>query len=272
MRSPPGWSCLGFLATFRGVIRLKNLAKTFDGGETFAVRDLSLDVPPGKTLVLLGSSGSGKSTTLKLINRLLEPSEGSVEIDGVDVAGTDPVELRRSIGYAFQGIGLFPHMTVEENVAIVPRMIGWSSGRRRERARELLELVSLDPAEYATRFPEKLSGGQRQRVGVARALAADPDYLLMDEPFGALDAVTRDHLQQEFSALQERLSKTVVFVTHDLMEALALGHLVAVLHEGRLHQVGRKEELIRAPATDFVRSLFERPARQLSELSDLLPS
>ncbi len=255
-----------------GVIRLRNLGKSFDDGGSFAVRELSLDVLPGETLVLLGSSGSGKSTTLKLINRLLEPTEGSVEIDEVDVRVRDPVELRRSIGYVFQGIGLFPHMTVEENAAVVLRALGRPGSERRDRARELLDLVGLPPAEYAERLPAELSGGQRQRVGVARALAADPDVLLMDEPFGALDAVTRDHLQQEFTSLQRRLHKTVVFVTHDLMEAFALGDRIAVMHEGRLQQVGSGEALIRAPATEFVRNLIERPARRLSALSDLLSS
>jgi osmoprotectant transport system ATP-binding protein len=251
------------------VIRLRRLGKSFDGGTTYAVRHVSLDVPSGETLVLLGSSGSGKSTTLKMINRLVEPTEGSVELDGVDVEDLDPVELRRSIGYVFQGIGLFPHMTVAENVAVVPRLSGWAARRRTERAHELLELVGLAPDAYAERFPAELSGGQRQRVGVARALAADPDHLLMDEPFGALDAVTRDHLQQEFSTLQRELKKTVVFVTHDILEALALGDRIAVLHEGRLEQVGPGEELVRNPATDFVHSLFDRPMRQLRGLSGI---
>lgn len=254
------------------MIRLRKLGKSFDGGASFAVRELSLDVVPGETLVLLGSSGSGKSTTLKLINRLLEPTEGSVEIDGVDAGTRNPVELRRSIGYVFQRIGLFPHMTVEENAGVVLRALGRPGIERRQRVHELLELVGLPPAEYARRLPAELSGGQRQRVGVARALASDPELLLMDEPFGALDAVTRDHLQQEFSSLQRRLHKTVVFVTHDLMEAFALGDRIAVLHEGRLQQVGPPPELIRAPATEFVRSLIERPARQLASFNELASS
>lgn len=252
------------------MISLKHVFKSFDGGQHFAVEDVSLDVEEGETLVLLGSSGCGKTTLLKLTNRLLEPTAGTIEVDGKDIAGQDPISLRRRIGYVFQEIGLFPHMTVEENVAIVPRLLGWPSEKRRERAHELLHIVGLDPATYAGRFPEELSGGQQQRVGVGRALAADPAYLLMDEPFGALDALTRDTLQQELRALKKRLEKTIVFVTHDIFEALALGDRIAVLHAGRLEQVGTKEEVLQKPATDFVRELFAKPAQQLAAFGGML--
>ena len=215
------------------MISIKHVSKSFDGGQHFAVDDVSFDVLESETLVLLGSSGCGKTTLLKLTNRLLEPTSGTIEVDGENIAGQDPISLRRRIGYVFQGIGLFPHMTVEENVAMVPRLLGWPRKQRRERAHELLRTVGLDPETYAGRLPSELSGGQQQRVGVGRALAADPDYLLMDEPFGALDALTRDRLQQELLAVKKRLKKTIVFVTHDIFEALALGDRIAVLHGGR---------------------------------------
>jgi osmoprotectant transport system ATP-binding protein len=244
------------------VIKLERVSKVFAGGVK-AVCEFSIEVAEGETVVLLGSSGSGKTTTLKMINRLIEPTSGEIEIDGRNVLGLNPVQLRRGIGYVFQGIGLFPHMTVAKNVEVVPRLLGWPPDKRRARAIELLKLVGLDPGEYENRLPIELSGGQQQRIGVARALAADPKYLLMDEPFGALDAITRDSLQQELIDIRTRLNKTIVFVTHDLFEALTLGDRIAVMHEGRLEQVGRKEEILRNPATPFVRELFEKPARQL---------
>lgn len=250
------------------MIRLSEVSKTFDGGLTYAVRDLSLEIAQGETLVLLGPSGCGKTTTLKMINRLIEPSSGKIEVDGRSVMDRDAVQLRRSIGYVFQGIGLFPHMTVAENVSIVLRLLGRPTGERRERARELLILVDLSPDTYAHRFPSELSGGQQQRVGVARALAADPDYLLMDEPFGALDALTRDALQQELLGLKERLRKTIVFVTHDIFEALALGDRIAILRSGCLQQIGTKEEVLGSPATPFIRELFGKPAKQLASFKE----
>lgn len=246
------------------MITIRHLDKSFDGGLTHAVRDVSLEVQTGETLVLLGSSGSGKTTTLKMINRLIEPTGGTIEIDGRSVLEHDLLSLRRSIGYVFQGIGLFPHMTVEQNVSILLRLLGWPKGQRRQRAHELLEIVELDPAEYAARYPHHLSGGQQQRVGVARALAGDPAHLLMDEPFGALDALTRDALQQEVLRLKQRLGKTIVFVTHDIFEALIVGDRIAVMHAGQLEQVGTKAEILSAPATPFVKELFAKPARQLS--------
>ena len=252
------------------MIALREVSKSFDGGGTYAVRDLSLDVAAGETLVLLGSSGCGKSTTLKLINRLVEPTGGTIQLDGRDIMQHDPVSLRRSIGYVFQGIGLFPHLTVRQNVEIVPRLLGWPASKRRERARELLTIVGLNPDEHEQRFPDELSGGQQQRVGVARALAADPAYLLMDEPFGALDALTRDTLQQELLAVKRRLGKTIIFVTHDIFEALTLADRIAVLHAGQLQQVGTKEEILGQPATSFVRDLFAKPAQQLAAFGKML--
>jgi osmoprotectant transport system ATP-binding protein len=252
------------------MISLKHVSKSFDGGQSFAVDDVSFDVCDGETLVLLGSSGCGKTTLLKLTNRLLEPTSGTIVVDAEDIAEQDPISLRRRIGYVFQGIGLFPHMTVAENVAMVPRLLGWPAEKRRERAHELLRIVGLDPETYAARFPEELSGGQQQRVGVGRALAGDPAYLLMDEPFGALDALTRNTLQQELLALKERLNKTIVFVTHDIFEALALGDRIAVLHAGRLQQIGTREEILQKPATDFVRELFAKPAQQLAAYGGML--
>ena len=252
------------------MISLKHVSKSFDDGQHFAIDNISFDIHQGETLVLLGSSGCGKTTLLKLTNRLLDLTSGTIEVDGVDIARQDPIALRRSIGYVFQGIGLFPHLTVEENLVMVPRLMGWPFKKRRERAHELLQVVGLDPETYAARFPEELSGGQQQRVGVGRALAADPAYLLMDEPFGALDALTRDTLQQELLTLTQKLNKTIVFVTHDIFEALTLGDRIAVLHAGHLQQIGTKEEILQNPATEFVRELFAKPAQQLAAYGGLL--
>jgi len=252
------------------MIRLTQVSKTFDGGRSYAVNHLSFSVDMGETLVLLGSSGCGKTTTLKMINRLIEPFEGIIEVHGKNVMNQDPVDLRRQIGYVFQGIGLFPHMTIEQNVGLVPRLLGWSRNKRQDRVQELLELASLPANEFANRFPDELSGGQQQRVGVARALAADPAYLLMDEPFGALDALSRETLQQELLSLKRRLKKTIIFVTHDIFEALLLGDRIAILHEGNLQQIGTKKEVLASPATEFVQNLFAKPARQLADFKDSL--
>ena len=234
------------------MIRLSGIGKTYPDG-TVAVHELDLDVAAGELVVLVGPSGCGKSTTLKMINRLIEPSTGTIEIDGQDVTGQDPVRLRRGIGYVIQQIGLFPHQKVETNVMTVPLLYGESKARARERAHELMEMVGLDVATFADRYPHQLSGGQRQRVGVARALAADPPVLLMDEPFGAVDPVVRVRLQDEFLRLQRELGKTVVLVTHDIDEAVRMGDRVAVFAEGgRLAQFSTPAELLGRPADDFV--------------------
>jgi osmoprotectant transport system ATP-binding protein len=234
------------------MIRLQGVGKTYRGG-TVAVRELDLDVPRGELVTLVGPSGCGKSTTLKMINRLIEPTTGRIELDGQDVTNVNPVELRRRIGYVIQQIGLFPHQTIRANVATVPRMLGWDRKRTEARVDELLDTMGLDPGTFATRYPYQLSGGQRQRVGVARALAADPDVLLMDEPFGAVDPIVRARLQEQFMDLQETLTKTVVFVTHDIEEAVRLGDRVAVFEPGgRLAQFDTPARVLGEPADDFV--------------------
>jgi osmoprotectant transport system ATP-binding protein len=234
------------------MIRLTGVGKTYEDG-TVAVHELDLAVGAGELVVLVGPSGCGKSTTLKMVNRLIEPTTGSIEIDGRDVMGQDPVELRRGIGYVIQQVGLFPHQKVVKNVMTVPLLYGESHATARARAVELMELVGLDPATYADRYPHQLSGGQRQRVGVARALAANPPVLLMDEPFGAVDPVVRTRLQDEFLRLQRELGKTVVLVTHDIDEAVRMGDRVAVFAAGgRLAQFGTPAELLAHPADEFV--------------------
>lgn len=252
------------------MISFRNVSKSFDGGRTYAVRELSLEVRQGETLILLGSSGCGKTTTLKMVNRLIEPTSGTITVDGCDVMEHDVLALRRSIGYVFQEIGLFPHMTVEENISVVPKLLGWPPDKRRARASELMTLVELDPDTYAQRRPRQLSGGQQQRIAVARALAASPAYLLMDEPFGALDALTRENLQQAIIRIRQELDKTIVFVTHDIFEALALADRIAVMHKGRVEQVGTSEEIMARPRTEFVRDLFAKPRARLGVLSNSL--
>ena len=222
-------------------IDFEDASYLLDSGRSI-IDNLSLSVAPGETVVLLGRSGSGKTTTLKLINRLLEPSEGRVLVEGESTCDWDAIRLRRHIGYVIQEVGLFPHFTVEENVALVPSLEGWSTERTRERVRRMLELVGLDPDDFAGRYPDELSGGQRQRVGVARALAADPSILLMDEPFGALDPITRNEIRAEFKDLRKRLGKTIVFVTHDVGEAFALGDRVGLMKEGKLVALAEPEQ------------------------------
>ncbi len=240
------------------MIRLEGVGKTYDDG-TVAVGALDLDVPANALVCLVGPSGCGKSTTLKMINRLIEPTSGRILLDGVDVTTTDPVALRRGIGYVIQQVGLFPHQDIATNVATVPSLLGWDRKRAKARALELLELVGLEPAVFAKRYPHQLSGGQRQRVGVARALAADPPVLLMDEPFGAVDPVVRGRLQDEFLRLQRDLGKTVVLVTHDIDEAVKLGDLVAVFASGgRLAQYAEPAQILGAPADDFVTEFVGR--------------
>jgi osmoprotectant transport system ATP-binding protein len=232
-----------------------------------AVNDLSLTVPAGKICVLVGPSGCGKTTSLKMVNRLIEPTSGRILIDKVDAATRELTELRRSIGYVIQQVGLFPHQTISENVATVPRLLGWPKSRLRERSEELLGLVGLDPTKYRDRFPSQLSGGERQRVGVARALAADPPIMLMDEPFGAVDPIVRDRLQNEFLRLQETIAKTILFVTHDIDEAIKMGDLVAVFQTGGiLAQFGTPLEILAAPASEFV-ARFVGQDRGLKRLS-----
>jgi osmoprotectant transport system ATP-binding protein len=232
-----------------------------------AVNDLSFTVPAGKICVLVGPSGCGKTTSLKMVNRLIEPTSGQILIDGVDIATREPTALRREIGYVIQQVGLFPHQTIAQNVATVPRLLGWPKQRLRDRADELLALVGLDPAAYRDRFPSQLSGGERQRVGVARALAADPPIMLMDEPFGAVDPIVRERLQNEFLRLQEELAKTIMFVTHDIDEAIKMGDLVAVLQVGgHLAQFGSPEEILASPASEFV-ARFVGADRGLKRLS-----
>jgi osmoprotectant transport system ATP-binding protein len=234
------------------MIRLESVSKRFPDG-TVAVTSLSLEVPEGETCVLVGPSGCGKTTTLKMINRLIEPTGGRILLDGEDVTGVDPVALRRRIGYVIQQVGLFPHQTVAANVGTVPRLLGWSRMKVRDRVDELLTLVGLDPATYRGRYPAQLSGGQRQRAGVARALAADPPVLLMDEPFGAIDPVTRMRLQDEFLRLQDAVRKTIVFVTHDVEEAVKMGDRIAILEIGGiLAQYDTPAEVLGNPASDFV--------------------
>ena len=250
------------------MIRYEEATKRYGDGPP-ALDGLSLEVPAGETCVLVGPSGGGKTTALKMVNRLVEPTSGRVLIDGNDVAASDPVTLRRGIGYVIQQVGLFPHLDVAANVATVPRLLGWERRRIEARVDELLDLVGLDPATYGHRRPDELSGGQRQRVGVARALAADPPILLMDEPFGAVDPVTRARLQDEFLGLQHRLRRTVVLVTHDIDEALRLGDRLAVLATGgRLEQYGTPAEVLARPATPFVAD-FVGAGRTLRRL-DLL--
>jgi osmoprotectant transport system ATP-binding protein len=236
-------------------------------GNPGVVNDLSLTVPAGKICVLVGPSGCGKTTSLKMVNRLIEPTTGRILLGGVDAAATDLIGLRRNIGYVIQQVGLFPHQTVEENVGTVPRLLGWEQKRRADRAAELLHLVGLDPGQYARRFPSQLSGGERQRVGVARALAADPPIMLMDEPFGAVDPIVRERLQNEFLRLQEDLAKTILFVTHDIDEAIKMGDLVAVFElGGRVAQYGTPAEILAHPASDFV-AQFVGSDRGLKRLS-----
>ena len=240
------------------MIRLESVRKQYPGG-LVAVEDLTLDVPDGEVCVLVGPSGCGKTTILRMINRLIEPTAGQILVDGDDILKVDPVDLRRRIGYVIQQVGLFPHQTVATNVATVPRLLGWDRARVSTRVDELLALVGLPPDEYRGRYPAALSGGQRQRVGVARALAADPPIMLMDEPFGAIDPVTRTQLQDEFLRLQETLRKTIVFDTHDIDEAVKMGDRIAILEVGgRLAQYDPPARLLAAPANDFVADFVGR--------------
>jgi len=243
-------------------VEFRHVSFRLPDGKTL-LADLNLEVPRGETLVLLGRSGSGKTTTMKLINRLLDPTEGEVRVEGESTLRWDPIKLRRRIGYVIQEIGLFPHLTVEQNIGVVPRLEGWEPERIRARARELLTMVGLPPERFAARFPRELSGGQRQRVGVARALAADPPILLLDEPFGALDPITRREIQEEFRGLQERLKKTLIFVTHDVREAFLLAHRIGLVKEGKMILLGPPSDLLTSgdpEARAFAACLSEAPS------------
>ncbi|MEU6507001.1 betaine/proline/choline family ABC transporter ATP-binding protein [Streptomyces sp. NPDC046942] len=248
-----------------GKIRFEQVTKRYPDGTT-AVDDLSFEVAEGELVTLVGPSGCGKTTTMMMVNRLIEPTSGRILVGGEDIAGVDPVRLRRRMGYVIQQVGLFPHRTVLDNTATVPALLGWQRARARARAAELLELVGLDPTTYGPRYPEQLSGGQRQRVGVARALAADPPVLLMDEPFGAVDPVVREQLQDEFLRMQAAVRKTVLLVTHDIEEAVRLGDRIAVYGQGRIEQFDTPGAVLGAPATPYVAS-FVGADRGLKRLS-----
>jgi len=248
------------------MIVFQKVSKTYPGGVK-AVCNLLMEVAEGEILVLLGTSGCGKTTTLKMVNRLIEPTAGHIFVQDVDIMAQDPIELRRKIGYAIQDIGLFPHMTVTENISAVPRLLKWSRERISERVDKLLTMVGLKPEEFRNRYPAQLSGGQRQRIGVARALAADPPIILMDEPFGALDPITREQLQNEFIELESQMKKTILFVTHDVFEAVKMGDRIALLDAGRLQQVATPAELVENPANEFVDDFLGQHRFQLSLLT-----
>ncbi|MBO0998521.1 betaine/proline/choline family ABC transporter ATP-binding protein [Bacillus sp. SD075] len=252
------------------MLKIENVSKIYKGGKK-AVKNISLDIKKGEFICFIGPSGCGKTTTMKMINRLIEPSEGKILINGENIMDKDPVELRRQIGYVIQQIGLFPHMTILENITLVPKLLKWNEQKKKERALELLQLVDMGP-EYLERYPYELSGGQQQRIGVLRALASNPPLILMDEPFGALDPITRDALQEEFKNLQRTLDKTIVFVTHDMDEAIKLADRIVILKAGEIVQVGIPDEILRNPANQFVeefigkdRLLQTRPNVELVE-------
>ncbi|MCM3677177.1 betaine/proline/choline family ABC transporter ATP-binding protein [Peribacillus simplex] len=252
------------------MLKIENVSKIYTGGKK-AVKNISLDIKKGEFICFIGPSGCGKTTTMKMINRLIEPSEGKILINGENIMDKDPVELRRQIGYVIQQIGLFPHMTILENITLVPKLLKWNERKKKERALELLQLVDMGP-EYLERYPYELSGGQQQRIGVLRALASNPPLILMDEPFGALDPITRDALQEEFKNLQRTLDKTIVFVTHDMDEAIKLADRIVILKAGEIVQVGTPDEILRKPANEFVeefigkdRLLQTRPNIELVE-------
>jgi len=245
----------GEIAAEKGSVLFKKVTKTYSDG-TRAVDSLDLEIRRGGLVSLIGPSGCGKTTTLKMINRLEEPTEGTITVDGMDIQRTDPVELRRRIGYVVQEIALFPHLTVAENIGVVPNLLGWPAKKTRARVNELLSMAGLSPEKYRFRLPDQLSGGQKQRIGVLRALASDPQVILMDEPFGALDPISRETLQNELVSLQKDLKKTIVFVTHDMGEALRISDRIVILRKGRVEQEGTPEEIQNSPKNEFVRSFI----------------
>ena len=256
------------------MIRIENLTKIFDSrdGKTVAADNINMRVPEGKICVLLGPSGCGKTTTLKMINRLITPTSGKIYIDGQDTAQLDTITLRRNIGYVIQQTGLFPNMTVAQNIAVVPRLLGWSRTQITQRTNELLDMMALDPTVFAQRYPNELSGGQQQRIGVARALAADPPVLLMDEPFGAIDPINRGTIQDEFLSMQEQLGKTVLFVSHDINEAVKMGDMIALFRDGHLEQFDTPDRILAQPANEFIadfvgqdRTLKRLPLTQVAQ-------
>lgn len=247
------------------VLEFQNVCKTFSGASHPAVDHVNLSIKEGEFITILGSSGCGKTTLLKLVNRLYEPESGKILLFGQDIAKQNPVELRRGIGYVIQQIGLFPHMTIEENIAVVPKLLKWEPERIERRCEELLTMVGLNPEQYRKRYPSQLSGGQQQRVGLARALAVEPKVMLLDEPFGALDAITRTGLQEELLKLHQGLQKTFLFVTHDINEAFKLGTRVIVMNEGKVVQFGTPKEIVRNPADSFVEQLI-RSAKEQEKL------
>ncbi len=248
------------------MIRLEHVSKLYPP-DVKAVDDVSFEISGGEKLVLLGTSGSGKSTILRLVNRLIELSSGRITVGETDINRSDPIKLRRNIGYAIQHIGLFPHMTIGENISVVPRLFNWERKRIDKRVDELLNMVGLQPEQFRHRYPSQLSGGQMQRVGVARALAADPPVVLMDEPFGALDPITREQLQNEFLELESQIKKTIIFVTHDIFEAVKMGDRIALLNEGKLEQIATPSELVEKPANEFVDSFLGQHRFQLALLT-----
>ncbi|MCF6328104.1 MAG: ABC transporter ATP-binding protein [Devosiaceae bacterium] len=253
------------------MIRMENLTKVFDtpGGDVTAVNNVNMEVPAGEICILLGPSGCGKTTTLKMINGLIPKSAGKIFIDGKDTDTVNPVQLRRNIGYVIQQIGLFPNMTIEDNICVVPDLLGWEKAKSRKRAAELLELVNLVPSAFLKRYPKELSGGQQQRVGVIRALAADPPVLLMDEPFGAIDPINRAVIQDEFLKMQKELKKTIMFVSHDIDEAIKMADKVAIFKDGILEQYSAPDDLLARPTNDFIASFLgqDRTLKRLSLLS-----
>jgi osmoprotectant transport system ATP-binding protein len=260
--------------TSEPMIRLDKLTKTYKGQKLPAVDQVTMDMPRGEIVVLVGPSGCGKTTTMELINRLIEPTSGRIYLDGEDVTTADPDSLRRRIGYVIQQIGLFPHYTVAENIATVPKLLGWDKRRIGDRVDELLDMVGLEPSQFRGRYPKQLSGGQRQRIGVARAMAADPPVMLMDEPFGAIDPITRDRLQNEFLRLQQQVKKTIVFVTHDIDEAIKLGDRIAILSErSQIAQFDTPANILSNPASEYVADFIGAGASlkrlHLNEVSDV---